>query len=142
MMMINEMILMDLPNKHKDDKRRHTRWLNIVFISLFACVGTLLRITIGALFSICEENPQETEAANTSSSNNMIQYVIPAGVCVTSNDSPLFVDLPANMLGSFVMGMILSGGLLGLPTRAPVACVSVRSWLQELDFIHFGLRVG
>jgi len=106
-------------------------------------VGTLLRIAIGALFSICDDDDDAEVAANTSSSSsNMIQYVIPAGVCVTSNDSALFVDLPANMLGSFVMGMILSGSLLGLPTKAPVACVPVRSWLQELDFIHFGLRVG
>ena len=106
--------------------------LCILYISLFSMIGVMIRICLGSFFSFCEENDNESS----------IRYIISNGVCLTNSRDVVFVDLPANMLGSFLMGLSQSGYVLGLASDLPVACFSSRSWFQKIDVLHIGWRTG
>lgn len=67
--------------------------------------------------------------------------------CITSagtgmRGGALFVDLPANMLGCFVLGALSSSDALGLPGAQPVAVLGAGSPLQRAMPLQLGLRVG
>jgi fluoride exporter len=68
--------------------------------------------------------------------------------CVTSGSGALFTDLPANALGSFVMGLLASSDVLSkhlghvLAAEAPLAAAPRSSSLQVHTAFHVGLRTG
>lgn len=66
----------------------------ILQLSSYAIIGTTLRIFLARIFGAnCE-----------SLSKN---YLDPISLCITSSKSALFIDFPANMLGSLFMGMMI-----------------------------------
>jgi fluoride ion exporter CrcB/FEX len=55
----------------------------------------------------------------------------------------MFTDLPANMLGCFLMGLLVSGDeTLGIPIDMPVAMLPQKHWFQSLYVTQIGLRTG
>lgn len=112
--------------------------LCILYISIFSMIGVLIRICLGSFFSFCNDN--DSNVSNNDS--NEIRHVITNGVCLTNARDAVFVDLPANMLGSFLMGISQSAYVLGLASDLPVACFSSQSWLQSFDMLHIGWRTG
>ncbi|KAF8064606.1 HEBP2 [Scenedesmus sp. PABB004] len=68
--------------------------------------------------------------------------------CVTSAHGALFNDLPANIAGSFLMGLFVSSDVLSnslkhtLTVEAPLAAAPVRSPLQAHTPLLVGLRTG
>ena len=78
-------------------------FFQVVYISLFAVLGNSLRIFLGRLFGldcIYEENGAPVG-----------DFFERAGLCITSDGKagkggPVFIDLPANMLGSYVFRVV------------------------------------
>ncbi len=68
-----------------------TFWL-LYAISICAFLGASARASL-AYYLQCDDPPPASHQKSTA--------------CVTSSQSALFVDLPANLLGSFVMGVLL-----------------------------------
>lgn len=56
----------------------------------------------------------------------------------------MFIDIPANMLGCFVMGLLVSGDatLPGVEVDMPVACLPQSHAFQSWSATHLGLRTG
>ena len=103
-----------------------------VLIHLFACaqVGVLTRLTVGELFG--------------GACGSEAQWV----PCVTSPYGALFIDLPINIVGSFLMGLFVSSDVLSntirhnLAVHAPMAILPRKSSLQAHTPLHIGLRTG
>lgn len=53
-----------------------------------------------------------------------------------------FVDLPSNMLGSFIMGLLTTAATIGLDSKKPVAILPERNAWQRNSELHVGLRTG
>lgn len=51
-------------------------------------------------------------------------------------------DLPANLLGSFLMGMMQGGMDLDLPVYVPVGWVPPGNFFQKWDIIHTAIKTG
>uniref|UniRef100_A0A7S1BZG2 Fluoride ion transporter CrcB n=2 Tax=Corethron hystrix TaxID=216773 RepID=A0A7S1BZG2_9STRA len=110
-----------------------------LYICLFALPGNLLRILLGQWFgAACEA--ASYDGGNSTSASFGNPDVFP---CVTSAGSALFLDLPANMLGSLLMGLLLgSRSLHGAAIDLPLAVASRRGGLQSRTDLHLGLRTG
>jgi fluoride exporter len=109
----------------------------VAYMSIFAMLGTFARIIIAQVFGEECSNPGTVGWLAASSP-----------LCVTSSGSAqseggiIFADLPANIIGSFVMGMLQSTSSLGMPLNYPIAWVSPDSWFQEMEIIHLAMRTG
>jgi CrcB protein len=108
-----------------------------VYMAVFAVLGAFLRIVIAQLFGQECANPGTVGWLAASSP-----------LCVTADGSTereggiIFADLPSNILGSFLMGMMQTTGALGLPVSVPIAWLSFDSWFQGWDIIHLAIRTG
>ena len=72
-----------------------------------------------------------------------------ARLCVTSTveqpgpgGAALFTDLPANMLGCFLMGFLQPSQDLGLLTTRPIVFLNSEHWFQSWGVVHLALRTG
>ena len=100
-------------------------------LSIFSILGALLRILLGQLFG---------QACHSGRSGWAPCVTDPGS---TSAGGALFVDLPANMLGCFIMGILVKAdGHLGMPVDMPVACLKRTSPLQKWTITHLGVRTG
>lgn len=80
------------PTSGSEDRKPPTAWLTALYISVFAVFGTVLRIYLTRFFGgDCEKSTDAYFESN---------------VCATSSEGAVFLDLPANMLGSAVMGSL------------------------------------
>jgi len=120
----------------KDNKTFFQKILSsssILYLSIFSILGAALREFLGRLFGgDCDgvESPWlhfVTDNLNT---------------CITSSDGALFIDLPSNMLGSFLMGLLLTPKNLGLLSNSPIAFLNSKHWFQSWYIVHLGLRTG
>lgn len=113
--------------------------IQVSYLSVFAVLGTLLRIVLAQIFGEECKNP---------GSVGWLAAAEP--LCVTADGQAefegsgiVFADLPANLLGSFIMGFFLAGGALGLPTeRLSVAWLRPDSPFQSWDVLHLAIRTG
>lgn len=106
---------------------------HVLHLVAWAQIGVILRVYLGLIFG---------------SACGLLHWA----PCVTSpgtrNGGALFTDLPANILGSFLMGLFVSSDVLSsslkhtLTVEAPLAMVAVRSPLQAHLPFHIGLRTG
>lgn len=70
------------------------------------------------------------------------------GLCLTSERTTTkqygaeFFDLPANMLGCFVMGLLSTGAVLGLKTKKTLAILPASHHFQGEKELQVGLRTG
>lgn len=108
-----------------------------LYMAIFAILGATLRIAIAQLFGEECANPGTVGWLAASSP-----------LCVTADGSTkreggiIFADLPSNILGSFLMGMMQTTAALGLPVTVPIAWVSDESWFQGWHVIHLAIRTG
>jgi fluoride ion exporter CrcB/FEX len=109
-----------------------------LYISAFSIFGTIFRIYMARIFGQDCELKQYNEALLPQ------DFLSPfsSRICITNsgkytNGGALFVDLPANMLGSFVMGV------LSPPTSEhPLPWFHSEHPLQQHTSFHLGLKVG
>lgn len=107
----------------------------ILYLSAFSIIGSSLRVYLGRIFGYdCEFPPSPSE----------MDYLSPLSTCLTGTgmtdkqSGALFIDLPANMLGSLLMGMVT-------PASADKD-MPVLPWLdpdhrlQNVAAIHLSLR--
>ena len=115
-----------------------TRWLSrhsvlCLYLAAFAIIGSSLRIYLGRIFGYdCEFPPEQTD------------YLSPLSTCVTATGlteqrgGALFTDLPANMLGSLLMGI-----LTPVDKDMPVLpWLKADHRLQDSTALHISLRVA
>lgn len=108
-----------------------------MYMSVFAMLGALLRIVLAQLFGEECSNPGTVGWLAASSP-----------LCVTADGFAqreggiIFADLPANLIGSFLMGMLQSTDTMGLPVSVPIAWTTADSWFQQWDIIHLAMRTG
>jgi hypothetical protein len=86
---------------------------HILYITTFAILGTICRIYIGRFFGFdCILKEQQQQEQNENGTNIDISYTdflspLSSQICLTSDGKTqrggaIFIDLPANMLGSYV----------------------------------------
>ncbi len=111
--------------------------IKFLYISIFAIIGSILRILLAQLFGEECRNPGTV---------GWLKAGQP--LCVTANGEAsieggiIFADLPANLLGSFVMGLMQATDTMDLPKTFPVAWLSADSPFQSYDIIHFAIKTG
>jgi len=113
---------------------------SIIALSFFSILGEALRVFIGDFWGgQCTKNDGSWLYTLVSTINS----------CVTSSGGSglqggaIFQDLPANMLGCFIMGLIQPGQDLGLTAAPmPMACFNARHPFQRTHIFHLGLRTG
>ena len=113
-------------------------WLHLLHLSLLSTVGVTLRSFLGRLFG----GDCETAAAGGTIDDWL--WPVSHRVCVTANGrtaqhgGALFIDLPANMVGSFLMGFVT-----GHSTDWPaIPCLRRDHPLQHDTGLHVGVRTA
>lgn len=110
------------------------------YLSLFAILGETLRVLLGEMLGSACEYPENVESWIRPFSN----------VCVTANGQSaqsggaFSSDLPANMLGSFLMGLFSTGSKFPhlSTSEIPVILFHPASSFQNWQSLHLGLRTG
>lgn len=111
--------------------------ISILYISVFAILGALLRIILAQLFGGECSYPGTVGWLKTE-----------AALCITAYGETLreggiiYADIPSNMFGSFLMGLFLSGSALGLHVDVPFGVAPITSQFQAWDIVHLGIRTG
>ena len=107
------------------------------YLGVAAMLGTLLRLVLAQLFGQACSNP------------GTIGWIADdAALCVTADGSAsqqggiIFADLPANILGSFVMGLLQDGASLDLAIHTPLAFLGPSNVLQGYDVLHLAAKTG
>jgi len=111
--------------------------VSFIWMCIGAIFGALCRILLAQLFGEECKNPQT------------VGWLKAGGaLCVTAQGEGdvqggiIFADLPANLLGCFIMGLFQSSLTLGLPVTAPIAFVNPTSSFQRWDVMHLAIRTG
>jgi fluoride ion exporter CrcB/FEX len=117
--------------------QRRKVFVQACYLGIGAIFGTLLRLILAQLFGQACSNP------------GTIGYINDEAVlCVTSNgettqnEGIIFADLPANLLGSFIMGLLQDGTSLGLAINMPIAFIKPTNIFQSYDIWHLALKTG
>ena len=107
----------------------------VVYLSTFACFGTIIRVFLGRFFgSDCE-----LQQINDWLSPLSRQICVTASGTTEQTGGALFVDLPANMLGSFVMGLLT---VLEPNVWPPIPWLHADHPLQQNDALHVAIKSG
>jgi hypothetical protein len=108
----------------------------VVYISTFAVFGTVIRTYFGRFFGLdCNKESNAVDDFMTRVSTQ---------ICVTSNGKTastggaLFTDLPANMLGCFIIGVLTPA----LDRGHPLPWLRKGHPLQTHEAFHTALKVG
>ena len=117
---------------------REQTWLNIMYLSLFSIIGSSLRVFMGRIFGAdCDLNVE---------GGQINDFLWPSShtICITASGKTeqyggaLFIDLPANMLGSFIMGCNV-GRLADWPA---IPLLAYNHPLQSDKGLHMGITTG
>lgn len=111
--------------------------ITAMHISFFAILGAFLRIVLAQFFGEECANPGTVGWLAASS-----PLCVTADGSAESRGSIIFADLPANLIGSFFMGMLQSTATMGLPVSVPIAWMKVDSWFQDWEIVHLAMRTG
>jgi len=109
----------------------------VMYLSVFASIGALLRIMLAQLFGEECKNPGTV---------GWLKAGQP--LCVTADGDAsveggiIFADLPANLLGSFIMGLMQPTNVLELPKTMAVAWLGDDNPFQSWSVIHLAIRTG
>lgn len=111
----------------------------IVALSVFSMAGETLRILIYNFFGLACHLPG-TVGWNES---GWAPCTTDPGI-TASTGGGLFSDLPANCLGCFLMGLLVSGNdvTLRLPVHSNLACLPRNCAFQSWEITHLGMRTG
>lgn len=108
-------------------KRQTTRY--VLYLSAFSIFGCTIRVFLVRIFGLaCEVSDHE-----------MDEFCITATGTTMQRGGALFADLPANMFGCFVMGLVTS---LQPDLWPPLPWLSPDHPLQQHDAYHVGIRSG
>lgn len=108
-----------------------------MYLSVFASCGALLRIVLAQLFGEECKNPGTV---------GWLKAGQP--LCVTADGGAsveggiIFADLPANLLGSFIMGLMQPTSVLELPKTMAVGWLGDDNPFQSWSVIHLAIRTG
>ena len=109
-----------------------------LYLSAFAILGASCRIFLGWLFSGAGGDCGVSDPTN-------IWCITSSGLDSTGS-GVFFRDLPANMIGSFLMGMLQKPSqdlrLLGVLEDMGIAWLNTDHWFQDWWIFHLGLRTG
>eukprot|EP00536_Pseudo-nitzschia_multiseries_P005313 jgi/Psemu1/238406/estExt_Genewise1.C_990020 len=116
---------------------RRKTFVQACYLGIAAIFGTLVRLILAQLFGQACSNPETVgwiadEAVLCVTSNGQ----------TTQNEGIIFADLPANLLGSFIMGLLQDGAALGLAIGLPIAFVHPSNIFQSYDIWHLALKTG
>uniref|UniRef100_A0A7S4AX49 Fluoride ion transporter CrcB n=1 Tax=Pseudo-nitzschia australis TaxID=44445 RepID=A0A7S4AX49_9STRA len=116
---------------------RQKIFVQACYLGVAAIFGTLVRLVLAQIFGQACSNPDSVgwiadEAVLCVTSNGQ----------TTQNEGIIFADLPANLLGSFIMGLLQDGATLGLAINLPVAFVHPSHIFQSYDIWHLALKTG
>ena len=139
-------------NSHRDNNgafhylKPNTRLIvhTALHIAAYAVLGSLLRIFLVQLFSGGDCTPNNSDDATTPP-RWLSRLQQSANLCIASDskyDFSVFANLPANILGCFLMGLWQPSDDLGLATHIPIASLAERHFFQEWRLHHVGLRTG
>jgi CrcB protein len=115
--------------------------MSIIYLASFAIIGSTIRVFLSRIFG----NDCEVQSAATASGTVAIDdFLSPLSVCVTASGETiqsggaLFIDLPANMVGSFFLGIMtpLNKNLPALPW------LKNNHPLQTNGSMHTSIRTG
>ena len=110
----------------------------LVALSLYSYVGETIRKITEEVFGLACHEPDRWMSED---SNWPICTTDPG--TTSSTGGALFIDLPANMLGCFLIGVFVAGDVsLGTPVDMPIACISRSSKFQQWTVTHVGIRAG
>jgi fluoride ion exporter CrcB/FEX len=107
---------------------------NIAYLSVFSVFGAVVRMYLERMFGLdCEQGD-----------NSVHDFLTPLSrrVCVTNSGKTtggsVFIDLPANALGCFIVGLLVSDTL----TSTPIPWFRQGHWLQSFTPFPTALKVG
>ena len=116
---------------------RRKQFVTACYLGVGAIFGTLLRMVMAQLFG------EECRSPGT------VGWIADDSVlCVTSNGETstvggiVFADLPANVLGCFIMGLLQDGKSLELAVHSPLGILKPSSVWQGYDIWHTALKTG
>jgi fluoride ion exporter CrcB/FEX len=112
-------------------------WVQGCYIALFAVLGALLRMVLAQIFGENCANPGSIGWLPASS-----PLCVTAQGDISQAGGVLFADLPANMFGSFLMGMFQDGVVLGLALPMPIAWLPPTHPFQRMTPIHTAFKSG
>jgi CrcB protein len=107
------------------------------YLGVGAIFGTLLRMVLAQKFGEGCKNP-----------GTIGWLAASEPLCVTASGETsqqgdiIFADLPANLLGCFIMGLMQDGKALDLAVHAPIAWLSPRNAFQGWDVFHLAIKTG
>ena len=109
----------------------------ICSLSLFSIFGEAARIILEQLFGqACHLNSVGWNESSWAPCTT-------APGSTSSTGGALFIDLPANMVGCFIMGLFVSGDeYAGTAVDLPIAFLSRNSNFQHWTLLHTGIRTG
>ncbi|GKY94415.1 hypothetical protein MPSEU_000407300 [Mayamaea pseudoterrestris] len=121
------------------DRKRWSRllWVQACYISVGAILGAFCRMIVAQLFGEECANPGTVGWLSSG-----------APLCVTQDGDTLqeggviFSDLPANMLGCFLMGMVVNGEYLHLALPMPLAWLKPDHPFQSMEILHNAFKTG
>jgi len=108
-------------------------WITIGALTIFSMLGNAFRVFIENLLglSCISQSPEWIYEASDK-----------LHLCITSPQTALFMDLPVNMLGSFIMGLLQPCQDIGLQSSVPIAFLKAKHWFQTSQVVHIALRTG
>lgn len=124
-----------LSGKTPASKRK--TFVQACYLGIAAIFGTLLRLILAQLFGQACSNPETIGWI----ADESVLCVTRDGTA-TQNEGIIFADLPANLLGSFIMGLLQSGAALGLAVNMPIVFLTPSNPFQSFDIFHKALTTG
>lgn len=109
----------------------------ICSLSLFSIFGEAARIILEQLFG------QACHLKNVGWNKSSWAPCTTDPGSTSSTGGALFIDLPANMVGCFIMGLFVSGDeYIGTAVDLPIAFLNRDSKFQHWTLLHTGIRTG
>jgi fluoride ion exporter CrcB/FEX len=109
---------------------------SVFVLTICSILGESLRVFVADLFGDgCKDSMED---------HWLYDIVTAANLCLTSTPSAIFVDLPANMLGCFIMGLLQPSRDLNVVGGPPqnLPWLDSRHSLQSASVLLLGLRTG
>jgi fluoride ion exporter CrcB/FEX len=124
--------------EHNEKSFNYKKAVVTLYMGCWAIIGCLMRICIAQYFGEECKNPGTVGWLAASS-----PLCITANGQATQSGGIVFADLPANMMGSFIMGFFQTCAVLKLTTHSkPLAWLSSESPFQSWDIMILAFRTG
>ena len=126
-----------LPSPSPTSDAKSKDFVQGIYIGLFAILGTLLRMLVAQVFGEYCKNPDSIGWLKASA-----PLCVTHGGSATEQGGIIFADLPANLLGSFIMGFFQNGAALGLALPLAIAWLTPGDPVQSMPILHKAVTTG